>query len=196
MKELKQKRLFFFSRNYSIVEDGVKFISNTFKGYAERTIKFEDIEFDEQIFDESTQRIKVILACSLMFNILFVVATISSGGVKNAFENLLMVVLTFVILGIIVFLLQKERNKFLVGRKNIHFWYENNYIEKVDAFIKEIRIAKKEYMRGKYLKASDWEDEYTIKSKFNWLHDHNYINEEELQDWLLDLGNRKIINGK
>lgn len=195
MKELTQKRLLFFYRKYSIAEGGIKFISN-FKGYVERTIKFEDIEFDEQIFDERAQRIRIILACSLMLNILFVIATISSGGVKNAFESLFMLVMAFVAIGIIVFLIKKERNKFLVGKKNIHFWYEDNYKAKVDAFIQEIKIAKKQYMLDKYFKIGEWEDEFLIRNKLNWLHQEKYISEDELKDRLEELEHRKIIKGK
>ena len=129
MKTLKQKRLIYY-RNYSIEEDGVKFISDTSNGYVQRTIKFEEIEFDEQIFDEKAHRIRVILAMSLLFN---VIATISSGGVKNAFESLFLLVITFLAIGILLFFVMKERNKFIVGAKNLPFWYENMYKAKVIA---------------------------------------------------------------
>ena len=195
MKTLKQKRLIFY-RHYSIQEDGVKFIANTINGYVERTIKFEDIEFDEQIFDEKAPLIRVLLACSLLFNILFIIATISSGGVKNAFESLFLLTIVFLAAGTVVFFIKKERNKFIVGQKNLVFWYENKYKAKVDSFIEEIKIAKKQYILNRYLKISDWEDEYMIKGKLNWLHQQKYISEEELQERLLELEHRKIIKGK
>jgi hypothetical protein len=194
MEELKQNKLIFY-RHYFIKEEGVKFVSSTFEGYAERTIKYEEIDFDEQIYNERAPQVRIFLACSLMLNILFIIATISSGGVKNAFESLFLVVVVCLTAGAIVYFIKKEKNKYLVGTKNIPFWYESIYKLKVDNFIEELKVAKKQYMRKKYMKMSDWEDEFTIKGKLNWLHEQNYINELEMKDGLKELEQRKIIRG-
>ena len=108
MKELKQKKLIFY-RHYLIKDEGVKIMSNTFEGYTERTIKFEEIDFDEQIYNERAPQVRIFLACSLMLNILFIIATISSGGVKNAFESLFLVIIVCLAAGAMVYFIKKKK---------------------------------------------------------------------------------------
>ncbi len=197
MKTYKQKKWNQF-RNFEILDEGVKYEYKIEEGYYAQTLKFETIGFDEQISDKKPSPVMLGLVLSIIFNIiLFFLAY----GNKFIDMNAPMSPSAFLIIAIVPLIifktsLKRQHLKFIVGNKNLCFWYDNKYKADVDNFIAEIKNAKRDYMRNKYLVLNDYVDTYVFKNTLNWLRSDKFIDDNEYNEWLKKLEDRKIIRGE
>ena len=183
-------------RTFEIVSDGVKVEYKTEDSYSSQLVNFEDIGFDEVIVNYKPTPLFYLLFISVFFNIILLLINFQRDY-KIDPSAVMAVILPLFIIG--SYWIKKrykfKKIKFLKGKINIaFFYYKKNYFE-VDNFIKEIKNAKREFIRTKYMKIDDTAHIEFQKSRFSWLLNEKYINEEEYQELLTVLNKRTIIKG-
>jgi len=195
MEELVQKKSRLY-RKYYLLPDGVKFEFKIEEGYYVQTIKFEEIGFDEQIHDRSRTSIEMGLGLSIMINIILLIVIFGNKRLNEPMSYSTIIGIPVSMSIFFLFFFKRNVLKFIVGNKNLSFWYDKKYKVGVDDFIQKIKDAKKQYMIDKYLYIGEEEDSFIVKNRLKWLKNEGYINEEELNKWISHLETRKIIRGE
>lgn len=197
MKTYKQKKFNHF-RNFEILAEGVKLEYKIEEGYFSQTLKFETIGFDEQINDKKPSPVKIGLVLSLFFNFILFLLVFGNKFIDMNAPISPTILLIIAIVPVVIFKssFKREHLKFIIGHKNLCFWYDKKYQTDVDNFIAEIINSKRDYMRNKYLVLNDYEDAFVFKNNLNWLRTETLINEDEYNEWLKKLEDRKIIRGE
>lgn len=192
-----QQKSWMYHRNFELKSDGVEIDFKTNDGIFIQTVKFEDIEFEEQIYEKKPSAIKIGLAVSVVVNIILFILFIGDKFMDlNSPMNYQTMITIPVVLSIFgKFYLKTEKLKYLVGKKNLSFLYNDKYKNDVDSYILEIKKAKRNYIREKYLKIDETEDSFIFKNILKWLKVENYIDENEYKDWLNQIDNRMVVKG-
>nr|MBK9653683.1 hypothetical protein [Bacteroidota bacterium] len=143
MKSFKQKKSNHF-RNFEILDDGVKYEYKIEEGYFSQILKFETIGFDEQITDKKPSPIFVGLVLSIFFNVILFFIAFGNKFIDMDSPMSPTILLILGILPITIFKSAFRENtlNFLVGNKNLCFWYDKKFQADVDNFIVEIKNAK------------------------------------------------------
>lgn len=193
---LEQKKWPYY-RKYEIKPDRVEIDFKTDNGSFSQTAWFEEIEFEVQIEDKKPSPIKTGLAVSVMFNVILSLLYFGDRFIDmNApmnFPTMIAIPICMIVFGKLYF--KTEKLKFLLGKKNLSFWYDEKSKSEVDTFISELKKVKRDYIRDKYLKIEDSEDSSAVRAKLNWLKIASYIDENELKEWLDRLDKRTMIKG-
>ncbi len=89
-----------------------------------------------------------------------------------------------------------ERHKYLQGPEvALPFYYFNKEQNKVDNFIKEIKEEKKRYFREKFMNIDKNSDLEALPFTFKRLLDQDYIAEQEYNELIEYIAQRKLIDG-
>lgn len=194
MKNLKQKQWPEY-KSFELKDDGLHLETREGNQYINTLIEFEHIGSKEIIVNQKPNPIAIVAFISVVFNVLFLL--IYLGPIVNNPTMLSGIGMGFTagisIWAISVF--KSSKQKILQGGHNIGFFYNKKYKTRVDQFITELNAKKKMYLRGKFMSIDKHTPDHQLKSRYLWLRDTDVITEYELDELMLELENRRLING-
>ena len=101
--------------------------------------------------------------------------------------------------GVVLFwakgLFKFRKIKILEGDQNISFFYFEGQQKEVDEFISSLKKYRRKYLRGKYMKYDELDDEDVQKGVYTWLYKEKIITREEYKDLSDEINNGRIIGG-
>lgn len=198
MKTLMQKS----GRNttyFEIKEDGV-FVKNSFiKELHEYKVHFADIYDDETVLRKKKDWVLMLICLSMMFNSILLTIVINQSYNFSVSSGMIVFVLamlpTLIVGGLCNNEFRAESSKSLASAKPLNFSYSKKEMEKVDAFIAEIRKGKKDYYLKEYYRIDNLIPIQTQVARIHWLYECKYITESDAQFILDELETRRIIKG-
>ncbi len=184
-------------RNYKILDEGLNLEYRTTDSFNQQTVKFEDVDFDVQLVQYKPSSVVSFLFISVFFNIIslfvFLIKVLKDDASWLIQGLSVGVTIVFSALGIKLF--KFEKIKYIKGNLQISFWYFDKCKDEVDKFVEQLSRSRRNYFRKKYLLIEEVEDFQSIKNKLFWLKSLNYVDDLELQEWMIKAEKRTVIKG-
>jgi len=195
MKTLQQKHWPEF-KNYRIEENGLRLDCREQDQLLNMLVEFDQIGNQEIVLNKKAHPYGTLAFIAVTFNILFIIYLLA-GTLET--PGLLSGVAGGLVVGISLWarhLFHFSREKVIQGPQPVSFFYRKADREDVDRFIKELQRSKEAYIRKKYMRVDPYTPSDSLRSRFIWLRQNGYINEEEIKQLMQDLENRKLISGE
>ncbi|MEN0048675.1 MAG: hypothetical protein AAF806_16555 [Bacteroidota bacterium] len=182
-------------KKYEITEKGLALESKNSNDYIAYTIEYEDLGFDEIVRKFVPSRFEYAIFFSIFLNLVLI------GVLLYPYITLKWLQFIFVAISACVFFLWAKnlfkfrKIKILEGDQNISFFYFEEQQEEVDEFIGNLKEYRRKYLRGKYMKYDELDDEDVQKSVYTWLYKEKIITREEYKDLTDEINNGRIIGG-
>jgi len=183
-------------RKYEITEKGLAIEVKEANDYISYLMEYEDIGFDEVVRKLVPNRLEYTVFFSAILNAILI------GVLIVKLTNLLLwiqIILAASAIGGFFYwgrkLLKLRKIKVLEGHQDIIFYYFNQHRAEVDTFITNLKAYRRNYLRGKYMKYDDLDDEDIQKNTYMWLYREKVISRDELRDLNDEINNGRIIGG-
>lgn len=182
-------------KKYEITEKGLVLESKNSNDYIAYNVEYEDLGFDEIVRKFVPSRFEYAIFFSALLNLVLI------GVLLHPYISLkwLQFLIVTIVVGVVFFLAKNlfkfRKIKILEGDQNISFFYFENQQEEVDEFIISLKKYRKKYLRGKYMKYDELDDEDVQKSVYTWLYKEKIITREEYKDLSDEINNGRIIGG-
>ena len=195
MNTLRQKQWPEF-KNFTIEQSGLRLETRQDDQFINTIIDFDQIGKKEVIVNQKANPYGVIAFVSIFINVIillgFVVEHVDNSGILSGISGGLIVGFGFWARQLFKF----SKQKYIEGPYSISFFYNKKEREKVDEFIKELQSRKVTFLRDKVMKVDKYTPTDQLKSRFIWLRQNDYINDNELDILIEQLDNRKLIDGE
>lgn len=195
MNILRQKQWPEF-KNFSIEQNGLRLETRQDDQFINTLIEFDQIGNKEIIINQKANPYGVIAFISVFLNIIFalgiVVEKIEDSGILSGISGGLIVGFSLWARQLFKF----SKQKIIQGQYSIPFFYDKKERERVDSFIQELQSRKVNFIRDKYMKIDRYTPTDQLKSRFIWLRQNDYINDNDLEALMEKLEHRKLIDGE
>jgi len=182
-------------KKYEITEKGLSLESKNSNDYIAYNVEYDDLGFDEIVRKFVPSRFEYGIFFSAIFN-LILLGVVLYPYITLKWLQFTLLVLAIGIVGAWAMRLFKFRKiKILEGEQNISFFYFEHHQEEVDLFIEQLKQYRRKYLRGKYMKYDELDDEEVQKSVYMWLYREKIITREELKELTDEINNGRIIGG-
>ena len=182
-------------KKYEITENGLALESKNSNDYIAYNVEYEDLGFDEIVRKFVPSRFEYAIFFSVLLN-LILIAVLLQPYISLKWLQFILLALA---VGVALFWAKKlfkfRKIKILEGDQNISFFYFEGQQEEVDEFISSLKKYRKKYLRGKYMKYDELDDEDIQKSVYTWLYKEKIITREEYKDLSDEINNGRIIGG-
>jgi hypothetical protein len=196
MRELVQKRPGLL-RKYIIDKNGVEVEIKGYRTYTNRLVKFEEIGTDISIAGSTNNVWLIWFFISLCVN-LFLVFHILKVEMRMTDEQYWIIQSSLFFLAIVAFvqIFREDREKRLHGEQiYLPFIYSKKTKHEVDVFIQTILSVRRSYYREKFMNLDRNLDDMMHKMNLRWLLNSEMISDEEYNELMTELENRRIIRG-
>ncbi|MEM8527619.1 MAG: hypothetical protein AAGG68_23455 [Bacteroidota bacterium] len=182
-------------KKYEITEKGLALESKNSNDYIAYNIEYEDLGFDEIVRKFVPSRFEYAIFFSILLNLILIGVLLHPYITLKWLQFILVIIAAGLVFVWAKNLFKFRKIKILEGDQNISFFYFENQQEEVDTFIKDLKTYRKKYLRRKYMKYDELDDEDVQKSVYTWLYKEKIITREEYRDLTDEINNGRIIGG-
>jgi len=182
----------FNSQKFTILHDHLQIETQTLSKKTKYAVKLERLGFELQYHATNTFLKKLsIIGCSIGITALTILAFVFPKEIELEMMFIFYVAALGIIIGSV--LKQYSDDIYLVGPTNVIFYRNKPSEEEVLAFIEEVKIATKKFLKNKYTSF----DEVTTAEEFynciNWLYEKQVITRDEYIDYKASFDLQKLL---
>ena len=182
----------FNSQKFTILDDHIQIETQTLSKKTKYTVKLERLGFELQYHATNTFLKKFsIIGCSIGIVILTILVFLFPKEIEMEMMFIFYVAALGVIIGSI--LKQYDDNIYLVGPTNVIFYRNKPSEKEVLAYIEEVNIATKSFLKSKY---TDFDEATTPQEFYNclhWLYEREVITRDEYVDYKASFDLQKLL---
>lgn len=182
-------------KKYEITEKGLALESKNSNDYIAYTVEYEDLGFDEIVRKFVPSRFEYAIFFSVLLNLVLIAVFLYPYVSLKWLQVILVAIAACAVFIWAKNLFKFRKIKILEGDQNISFFYFEEQQEEVDEFISSLKEYRRKYLRGKYMKYDELDDEDVQKSVYTWLYKEKIITREEYKDLSDEINNGRIIGG-
>lgn len=168
-------------RNFIIEAKGLRYQRYDEGKFIDELYKWEEIGFDETVSSLLPSRYEYILFCSILMNSTIFAIPFTLDGDDKVSGIVIGIALTIVVLVARKLFARKFEKTLTGGYAHINFFYFEKYQQEVDDFILELKEAKINFFKNKYLFDEEFDNIESYHEKLKWLYEEEIITKEEMK---------------